>query len=191
MSEVGILFILEYIKNPRYIGAIAPSSKYLAKKMIDNIDFEKAKCIIEYGPGTGVFTEKIISRVTNDTIVVLIELNKEFCDMLKDLYGYKENIIIVNDSAENIDSIVKEHLIKEVDYVISGLPFGSLPKDVSKSILKKTSNMLKNKGKFITFQYTLFKVKFINKFFDKINHNRVLANFPPAHVLVCEGDTYE
>lgn len=52
------MFLLEYIKNPRYIGAVAPSGKQLASKMISEIDFEKAKCIIEYGPGTGAFTEK-------------------------------------------------------------------------------------------------------------------------------------
>lgn len=185
------MFLLEYIKNPRYIGAVAPSSKYLANKMISEIDFEKAKYIVEYGPGTGAFTEKILSRVDNDTIVILIEINKEFYNTLKKLYGYKKNVIILNDSVENIDRILKKYSISEVDYIVSGLPFGSLPQNVSKCILKKTSDILKHKGKFITFQYSLFKLKFINKFFNKVNYSKVLANFPPAYVLMCEGDAYE
>ena len=185
------MFILEYIKNPRYIGAVAPSSKHLANKMISEIDFEKAKYIIEYGPGTGAFTEKILSRVNNDTIVILIEINKEFYNTLKKLYGYKKNVIILNDSVENIDSILKKYSISEVDYIVSGLPFGSLPQNVSKCILKKTSDILKYKGKFITFQYSLFKLNFINKFFNKVSYSKVLVNFPPAYVLTCEGDNYE
>ena len=105
------MFLLEYIKNPRYIGAVAPSGKQLASKMISEIDFEKAKCIIEYGPGTGAFTEKILSRVNNDTIVILIEINKEFYRMLKKLYGHKENVIILNESAEHINRILKKYYI--------------------------------------------------------------------------------
>ena len=50
------MFLLEYIKNPRKVGAIMPSSKYLAHEMISSIDFENIDCIVEYGPGTGVFT---------------------------------------------------------------------------------------------------------------------------------------
>ncbi len=50
------MFLLEYIKNPSKVGAIAPSSRYLADGMIQSIDFNSAECIVEYGPGTGVFT---------------------------------------------------------------------------------------------------------------------------------------
>lgn len=185
------MFLLEYIKNPRYIGAIAPSGKYLANKMIDEIAFEKAKCIIEYGPGTGAFTEKILSRVNNNTIVILIEINKEFYDILKKLYGHKKNVIILNESVENIDRILKKYYISEVDYIVSGLPFASLPKSVSSSILKKTSDILKNKGAFITFQYSLLKLKLIHKYFHKVNYSKVLVNFPPAYVLMCEEGKYE
>jgi phospholipid N-methyltransferase len=53
----GFLFLKQYIKNPRMIGAVLPSSRNLARKMIEDIDFEKAECIVEYGPGTGVFTK--------------------------------------------------------------------------------------------------------------------------------------
>lgn len=55
-------FIKQYIKNPKFVGAIAPSSKKLAAAMMQPIDFEKAKCIVEFGPGTGVFTEEIMRR---------------------------------------------------------------------------------------------------------------------------------
>ena len=106
------MFLLEYIKNPRVIGAVAPSGKYLAEKMIDSIDFKSASCIVEYGPGTGVFTEKILARIKNDTIVLLVEINKEFYNILKNKYGHKKNVIIINDSAENICKILSRNDIK-------------------------------------------------------------------------------
>lgn len=179
------MFFLEYIKNPRKVGAIKESSKYLAEEMISNIDFNKAKCIVEYGPGNGAFTEKILARAKNDTIIILIEINEVFFKILDELYRNKENVIILNESAENIDKILEKFSIKYVDYIISGLPFASLPEEVSQTILCKTSEIIKNKGEFVTFQYTLFKEKYIKKFFYSVNHKRVFRNLPPAYVLTC------
>lgn len=185
------MFLFEYIKNPRVVGAIAPSGKSLPEHMIREIDFSKVNVIVEYGPGTGVFTEKILSRIKNDTIVVLVEINKEFYKMLKNLYGHKTNVIIINDSVENIDKILVEHGIKKVDYIISGLPFASLPKEVSSSILRKTSKIISDNAEFVTFQYSLFKLDFLKEYFSNINYKKVMKNIPPAYVLKCQGGKYE
>ena len=154
--------------------------------MIKTIDFKKAKCIVEYGPGTGVFTEKILARAQDNTIILLIEINKEFYNILNDLYSHKRNVIVLNESAENIDKILEKYSIDYVDYVISGLPFASLPEAVSNAILTKTSAVIKAKGEVIIFQYTLMRAKYIRRFFNKINHRRVMRNIPPAYVLNCK-----
>lgn len=185
------MFLFEYMKNPRLVGAIAPSGKTLAEKMINNVDFKNAKCIVEYGPGTGVFTEKILARIKSDTIVLLIEINTEFYAILKNQYGHKKNVIIINDSAENIDKILREHGIQSVDYILSGLPFASLPKEVSSCILRKTSKILNGTSEFVTFQYSLFKLKFLKEYFENVNCKRVIKNIPPAYVLKCQGGKYE
>lgn len=185
------MFLFEYIKNPKLVGAVAPSGKRLAEKMINNIDFKNAKCVVEYGPGTGVFTEKILARVKDDTIVLLVEINKEFYNILKKQYGHKKNVIIANDSAENIDKILKENDIEEVDYIVSGLPFASLPREVSCSILNKTSKLVSKNTEFITFQYSLFKLKFLREYFRNIKYKIVVQNMPPAYVIKCQGGKYE
>lgn len=179
------MFLLEYLKNPLSVGAIAPSSKYLAYEMINGIDFEKANCIIEYGPGTGVFTEKIVAKATENTTVILIEINKEFYQSLSNFYANKKNVIVMNDSAENVDKILAKYSIEKVDYIISGLPFSSLPRKVSDNILRKTSEIIRNGGEFITFQYTLLKIDYIKSFFKDIKYKKVIRNMPPAYVLRC------
>lgn len=193
MIEGGLIsmFVSEYIKNPKIIGAVAPSSKHLAYKMIESINFKNVKCIVEFGPGTGVFSEKILSRIKEDTKVVLVEINKEFYNTLKETYGHKKNVIIVNDSAENIDIILKKYNIKNVDYILSGLPFTSLPREVSKTILTKTVEILKEEGEFITFQYSLFKLDFFKKYFLNIKYKKELRNLPPAYILQCKGEKNE
>ncbi|MGL4762842.1 MAG: class I SAM-dependent methyltransferase [Sarcina sp.] len=181
------MFLLEYIKNPRKVGAIAPSSRFLASKMLSKVDFENAKCIIEYGPGTGSFTEKLVARANDNTKIILIEINKEFYHRLNRLYGHKKNVLILNESAENIDHILKRYKIKHVDYIVSGLPFASLPKDVSDSILTKTAEIIENSGEFITFQYSLVKKKLFDRFFEEIRTDKTYMNIPPAYVLRCKS----
>ncbi len=185
MKELS--FILQYIKKPRTIGAILPSSKYLANKMIEGVDFGQAECIVEYGPGTGVFTEKLLENRNENTIIMLLEYDYEFYRLLKDKFRYEENLIIIHDSSENVDKYLAKHNIDSVDYIISGLPFASLPQQISEDILKKTQKVLKKDGKFITFQYTLFKMNFIKSFFKDISLKREFRNIPPAYVLNCRN----
>ncbi|GFZ30063.1 SAM-dependent methyltransferase [Clostridium zeae] len=183
-----IKFLLQYIRSPRTIGAVAPSSERLAIKMVDDIDFENSECIVEYGPGTGVFTDKLVERKKNDTLLILLECNEVFCKQLEHRYNEKDNVIIINDSAENVDMYLEKYKIKNVDYVVSGLPFASLPKNTSNKILKKTRAILKTKGSFITFQYTLLKKEFITNYFENIELERVILNVPPAYVLKCKNN---
>jgi len=181
----SLSFILQYLTKPRTVGAILPSSKYLAAKMIQSIDFENAECIAEYGPGTGVFTEKILQRRKPGTVVLLFERNAEFCDMLSKKYAGEADFFIINDSAASIGEHMQKHGINGADYVVSGLPFASLPPAVSQSILEQTKRWLKQGGGFITFQYTLLRKDFIAQFFPEISVKRELRNVPPAYVFLC------
>ncbi|GAB6439408.1 rRNA adenine N-6-methyltransferase family protein [Bacillus cereus] len=178
-------FISEYIKHPRKVGAIASSSKHLAKQMVAPINFEEAKCIIEYGPGTGVFTEELIQHKQADTKLFIIENNEQFYLMLQKKYGDIENVYVIHDSAEYTDKHIQKHGIEKVDYIVSGLPFASLPQNVSNKILKVSREILGKDGKFITFQYTRLKQKYLRSFFENIEVNKVYWNVPPAFVFTC------
>lgn len=183
----GLSFIKQYKSTPGSVGAVLPSSKYLADKMIQNIDFDNARCIVEYGPGTGVITDEILKRRKPDTIVILFENNMEFHKLLSEKYSSETNLHIVNDSAEHIGKYLQQHNIACADYIISGLPFASLPKKVSLEILAQTKQCLKQGGSFTTFQYTMLKRGFIGQFFDDITVERELRNIPPAYVLCCSN----
>jgi phospholipid N-methyltransferase len=183
----SLAFFIQYLIQPRTIGAIWPSSHYLARKMVKDIAFDKTYCIVEYGPGTGIFTEQIIKNRQETTRVLLIESNKEFYRLLKSKFGSEKNVFIEHGSAEHIDVYLAKHQIPYVDYIVSGLPFASLPRVVSYNILEKTREVLGGKGRFITFQYTLFKMQLIRVFFNQIEVEREFRNMPPAYVLNCKG----
>lgn len=180
-----VSFLKNYIKYPRMIGAICPSSKALAKKMMENIDFENAECIVEYGPGTGVFTEEIIKRKKKEMVLLLVELNEDLYELLTNKYGHNENVYIINDSAEKVSNYINRLGFKYADYIVSGLPFAAFPKQVSNEILTNTAKALKKDGKFITFQYTLLKKNLVKQFFKDIDITYEFRNFPPAFVFNC------
>ncbi|WP_055070139.1 class I SAM-dependent methyltransferase [Clostridium massiliamazoniense] len=179
-------FIKEFVKNPKNVGAIAPSGAQLAEKMIETIDFKNSKCIVEYGPGLGSFTEKLLSRISDDTIFIALEVNEEFYKILKKKYGHRNNVKIINDGAQNLDKYLKKFGVNKVDYIVSGLAFTSLDKEISSVILEKTKNIVNKDGaKFITFQYSLVKIGLFKQYFNDIDKDRVIANIPPAYVLRC------
>lgn len=179
-------FIWQYFTKPRTTGAILPSSRFLARKMVAEIDFSAARCIVEYGPGTGVFTEKMLAARRDGTELILIERNSNFCEMLRKKFAGVENLHIFEDSAENIGACLNSRGFAQACFIISGLPFASLPPEVSERILAQTREFLAENGAFITFQYTLLKKKFFLKFFPRISLTREIRNVPPAYVLRCE-----
>ena len=177
----------EFLKHPRKIGAIAPSGKYLSAKMMLPIDFTSAKVIVEYGPGTGSFTKELVARRRSDTALILIEQNKAFCEQLRASFDDLPNLFIVHGSAENVGQYLEARGVHGADYIVSGLPFASLPAAVSDNILNATKLALGQDGKFITFQYSLVKKKFMEQYFQVINCWKVIKNIPPAFVLVMKN----
>ncbi len=181
------VFFIEYLKNIRTVGAVAPSSKYLANKMLSGVDFAKAKVIIEYGPGTGVFTTEIIKRKRPETKLFVIERNQVFSDVLVKKYTHQHNVYLINDSVEQIEKILKRHKVKHVDYIVSGLPFAALPAQVSEKILTSTAKLLGAHGMFVTFQYTMLKKNYMHGFFKHISITKEYRNLPPAYVFCCDN----
>ena len=182
---MGIL--AEFLKHPRKIGAIAPSGKHLSAKMMTPIDFTSAKVIVEYGPGTGSFTKELIARRRSDTALILIEQNEAFCEQLRASFGDMPNFYIVHGSAENVGQYLEACGVHSADYIVSGLPFTSLPAAVSDNILNATKLALGREGKFITFQYSLVKKKFMERYFQMADCLKVIQNLPPAFVLVMKN----
>ncbi len=183
---MNLTFLAQYIKNVRSVGAIAPSSRFLARKMVESIDFDSVKVIVEYGPGTGVFTAEIIKRMRPGTKLLALETNPEFYKKLHRDYKDTPGVEIINASAEHITTLHADRKLQAPDVVISGLPFAALPSAVSKSILAATAQLIGNKGVFVTFQYTLLKKDLLGSYFKTIRVSRELRNIPPAYVLRCK-----
>lgn len=176
-----LIFIKNFIKNPRQIGSIIPSSRRLAKKMIEQVNFEKARNIIELGPGVGCFTQHILEKKDRQTKFIIFEKNKD----MRNILNTKFKNLDIYEKAEELTKILKHKKIDSIDYIISGLPFTVLEKDISMSILEQVYDNLNKDGKFITFQYSLDLLKYLKKKYEKVEVKLVPLNIPMAYVYVC------
>jgi len=177
-------FVEEFFRNPAVVGSLVPSSRELTNQVMAPIDFARARCIVEYGPGTGVFTDAIIARRRAETVVLLVEANERFSELLRERYAGQPHVHVVCGSADQTGQYLREIGAPPAEYVVCGLPFTSLPLRLDWRILEHTRALLPPAGKLILFQYSLRNTKLFERFFRLLDHTHVLLNVPPAHVLV-------
>lgn len=176
-------FFTEFLKQGKNIGAVAPSSKFLVKKMIEPINFSNLTCIVEFGPGTGIITHELLKKMPKDSILLAFEINKEFCESLSKIKDSR--LIIVSDTAEKLEKYLFEYKITKVDYIVSSLPFAMIPNKIVDTILAIATQVISKEGAFIQYQYSLNAYKRLKKIFKKVDLNFTPMNLPPAFVFTC------
>jgi phosphatidylethanolamine/phosphatidyl-N-methylethanolamine N-methyltransferase len=187
----GLHFLKTFIKSPTSTGAIWPSSPFLSDKITSEIGLESANTIVELGPGTGVFTKVIIDKKKSGSKFIVVELNKPLCEMVKSKFP---DLTIYNDSAANLENLIKKENVDSVDIVLCGLPWASFPASLQIRILDAVSASLKDGGIFTTFAYLQGAIlpsgirfrKLLRSYFKKIETTKtVWRNIPPAFAYRC------
>lgn len=186
MSSSKNDFLKEFIKDHRKVGSAWPSSRFLRNKMLKNVDFDSSKVIIEYGAGTGVFTREVHNKMSSDSQLIVFELNDYFYKNLIKEFKDSPNVIIINDSAENVMVHLREHTEKPADVILSSLPLTNFDDTLTSNILEAAKEVLRPKGKFIQFQYTLNAKKILQKIFTLTSIQFTPINIPPAFVYTCQ-----
>ena len=180
----NIEFFKESLKNIRTTGTITRSSKTLCKHMIKYAEFKGAKVLVELGAGDGVITKHILKRMEKNTKLLCFEVNNEFCKLLRTINDPR--LIVIEDSAENLEKYLHLYGFEEVDAVISAIPFVALPDELGLSIIGECARFLKKGGLFTQMHYSLLAKKLYQKVFGNVDVHFVPMNFPPAFVLVSE-----
>jgi phosphatidylethanolamine/phosphatidyl-N-methylethanolamine N-methyltransferase len=187
----SLRFFKTFLTSPKQIGAILPSGPALAKQITDPIDFDAAKVIVEFGPGTGSFTRVLLERKKKDTRLIAFEINEEMADFCATEFP---DVELVRGSAENLVAFLAEQKITGIDAVVSGLPFANFPVPVQTKILEGVASSLKPGGLFLGFTYFhssmvpathRYRAK-LKKMFAHVDRIPVMKNVPPAYVMRCK-----
>ena len=178
-------FLKQYIKNPKQVGAVFPSTRFLVQKMLETVDFEHARIIVELGSGEGKFTREILKRMRPDARLYVIEINQKFISKLMKIND--DRLVLISESAEKLKEILSRLQIRSADCFISGLPLLSFRKEIKDRMIDQIAGHLKDGHPFVQFSYLPLHFNLFKKYFNYVEiKGFVLLNIPPAFVFVCK-----
>ncbi len=183
------LFIQAMLKNPLSVGAVTPSSRALAQKMIEGISPNKDSIILELGVGTGAVTSEIASILPDHDSYLGIEINPELATFVQKQFP---QLRVLNVDACGVFELHKGLELGRVSHILSGIPFVSLPKEISQKIFDEIGTFMENGCEFRTFQYVhgyyslpakRLRSYMTERFGPMHKSQVVMKNIPPAVVL--------
>lgn len=175
------MFFKGFLKHPVMVGSIIPSSDKLIARMLAPVDWSNTKVFVEYGPGVGTFCNPILERMAPDAQLIAIDTNPDFVGYLRDTIR-DPRFSAVNGSAADVASIVADHGHQSADFVLSGLPFSTLPPGVGATIAQETHGVLRPGGAFLVYQFSPKVRDFLDPHFANIDHGMEWWNIPPAQL---------
>ena len=181
------MFFRQFVKHPGMIGSIIPSSATLVETMLDGVNWHDVRLFVEYGPGVGTFTRPVLDKMGEDATLIAIDTNPDFIKYLRKSI-HDPRLVPVNGSAADVEAIVKEHGFESADYVLSGLPFSTLPPGVGDAIASATARVIRPGGAFLVYQFSPKVLDFLKPFFDRIDRGFEWINVPPATLFWANKD---
>ncbi|MFA5020153.1 MAG: rRNA adenine N-6-methyltransferase family protein [Candidatus Pacearchaeota archaeon] len=175
------LILLKSILKDKNVASVIPTSKKVVSEICENLNFSKDIIVIEYGPGDGIFTKYLLSRMNSNSKIIALETNKKLFEHLKKIND--KRLIVINKSAENIKEVIRELKYEKADIVLSGIPFSLLKKDVKERIINDTKEILKPKGNLIVYQMSKQMKPILSGHFNKVDCSLKPFNFPPLFVF--------
>jgi phospholipid N-methyltransferase len=166
------------------VGSVIPSSKSTIGKMLAPVKWSECKLFVEYGPGVGTFCRPVLERLPRDGALLVIDTNPLFIDYLKRTIRDSRFHPVLG-SAEDVEAIVAALGYDKADYVLSGLPFSTLPEGVGPAIVAATHRVVRQGGAFMTYQFRASARDLTARHFKRIETAFAWWNIPPC--LLCWG----
>ncbi len=187
-----LAFMREVIRNNKTTGAIAPSSRELAERIVQMADISGKKMLVEFGAGDGVFTREILRQKDADAEFFSLEINPSLAEACR---KSSPGATIITDSAENVRKHLQALGHGHCDAIISGLPWSRFDDGLQDRILAATCDALAPGGIFVTFAYVMtpylpagkrFLTARLPACFASVRRSGpIWNNLPPCHVYIC------
>lgn len=174
------VFFRGFLEHPKMVGSIIPSSRFTIEKMLAPVKWPECKVFVEYGPGVGTFCQAVLDRLPRDGNLIVIDTNPLYIDYLKKHFRDSRFHAVLG-SAVDVEEIVRAHGHDHADYVLSGLPFSTLPDGVGPAIAAATYRVIRPGGAFLVYQFSARARDFMAPHFERIERG-----FEPLNILPCQ-----
>lgn len=176
------VFFNGFLKHPVMVGSIIPSSRWTVQKMLAPVDWNACTLFVEYGPGIGTFCQPVLNHLRKDATLLVIDTNPDFIDFLRKHYC-DSRFIAVNGSAADVNEIIRAFGFEKADYILSGLPFSTLPAELGPKIAEETAKAIRPGGAFLVYQFRARARDLIAPYFDRIDSGFEYWNILPCYLF--------
>lgn len=189
-------FATQALSEFQSTAAIAPSSRFLAEAMVEPLPTERARTVVELGPGTGVMTERLLEQLPADAKLLAFEINPRFVDYLQANVP-DPRLEVIPCGAQRADVELRRRGARRVDAILSSLGLSLLPEPLVHEIFERLLPHLAEDGVFTQFQYVhrirvqdgrpeyFDAAKLLERYFPVIRRRTIVRNLPPAFVYDC------
>lgn len=179
-----LLFARTFFRHPIMLGSVIPSSRFLIREVLEPIDWGRAHVLVEYGPGVGSITGEILRRMRPDASLIAIETNAEFVRFLRAFFP-DPRLRVVEGSAADVGAILRDCGHAKATYIISGIPFSTLPAQQREHILWESRAALEPGGAFLVYQFSSRVLADLKRIFGDVERGFEPLNVLPAHLFFC------
>lgn len=175
-----VVFLQQFLRHPRQVGSVIPSSRYMERRVVALADIANAKTIVELGTGTGGITRAILKAMAPDARLVGIEINPRFQELLTCIED--DRLIAHSGSAEHLVEILHQYRLPAPDAVVSGIPFSTMSPELGKRILSVIADALAPGGRFVAYQVSSQVAKLARPVMGKPRRQLEFLNIPPMRL---------
>jgi len=180
-TNKSIDFFRGFLKDPRQVGSVIPSSRFMERRIIEFSGLDDARVVVELGPGTGGTTRALLRAMRSDARLLAIDLDPAFTEIVAAIDDPR--LIAHTGSAAEISEILKQHGLVGADVVISGIPFSTLPASVGTGIIESVRDSLSADGVFVAYQFRAEVARLAEGVFGPPRRSApVPLNIPPMRI---------
>ena len=187
-SEETLLFAKNFIQHPKMLGSLIPSSRFLVDRLLGKIDWVRARTIVEYGPGVGTITTHILGLMSPRAKLIVFEMNKDFVRYLRRSFP-DPRLHVVHGSAENVGKELDRLGLEGADYIISGIPYTTMPEQLRETIMHESREALNPGGAVLVYQFTRAVLPYLRTYFNQVYQDFEPLNILPARLFYCTYET--
>lgn len=191
------VFAIEAVTDFRTVAAVAPSSRYLTRAMLEPLPLNRARVVVELGAGTGVMTRALLDALSGDSILFAFEINSRFFRYLESNLS-DSRLVLVNADVEQFGQELRRRGSHRVEAVVSSIALGYMSDQQRHNLLSQVTAFLDHKGVLTQYQY-IHGLQFggrrfcrfdatalLRRYFRSVQRKTAWCNLPPAFVFACQ-----
>jgi phospholipid N-methyltransferase len=180
----ALVFARNFFKNPRMLGSLIPSSRFLVKQLLRDVRWDEARVIVEFGPGVGTISGEILKRMRPDATLVVFEINRDFVRVLREHFT-DPRLKVIERSATDVQEVLRELGLGQADCIVSGIPFSIMSEENRRAVVRNTHAALRVGGSFLVYQFSSRVRADLERIFGPVHTQFEPRNILPARLFHC------